>query len=101
MAFLHCHKCGWSQDDFWSWSYNPARYFFIEMVPWLYRPRFVYLDSWATGQKKIHSWALLVSKLFHAIKKLFVQRWWTEHSWAMSKNRWRCPECHDLSLDVD
>ena len=28
MAFLHCHNCGWSQDDFWSrdiTSYHPFR----------------------------------------------------------------------------
>lgn len=23
MAFVHCHDCGWEQDDFWSYSYNP------------------------------------------------------------------------------
>jgi hypothetical protein len=23
MAYLHCHKCGWSQDDFWSETYSP------------------------------------------------------------------------------
>ena len=26
MAYLHCHKCGWSQDDFYDTSYNPAKY---------------------------------------------------------------------------
>jgi hypothetical protein len=26
MAYLHCHKCGWSQDDFWfPEGYNPFR----------------------------------------------------------------------------
>lgn len=25
--YLHCHKCGWSQDDFWEdGCYNPLRY---------------------------------------------------------------------------
>ena len=24
MAYLHCHNCGWSQDDFWEHNgYNP------------------------------------------------------------------------------
>ena len=23
MARLHCHKCGWFQDDFWDKDYNP------------------------------------------------------------------------------
>jgi hypothetical protein len=26
MAYLHCHNCDWSQDDFWCESYNPLRY---------------------------------------------------------------------------
>jgi hypothetical protein len=25
-AFVHCHECEWSQDDFWSGSYNPVRF---------------------------------------------------------------------------
>ena len=25
MAFAHCHKCGWEQDDFWSEGYNPFK----------------------------------------------------------------------------
>lgn len=25
MAYLHCHKCHWSQDDFYDKSYNPAK----------------------------------------------------------------------------
>ena len=24
MAYLHCHNCNWSQDDFWSETYNPG-----------------------------------------------------------------------------
>ena len=27
MAYVHCHKCGWRQDDFYhSDGYNPAKY---------------------------------------------------------------------------
>jgi len=26
MAYLHCHKCNWSQDDFYHTGYNPAKY---------------------------------------------------------------------------
>lgn len=25
MAYLHCHACGWSQDDFWDEKHNPLR----------------------------------------------------------------------------
>lgn len=26
MAYLHCHNCDWSQDDFYDDGYNPAKY---------------------------------------------------------------------------
>lgn len=26
MAFLHCHACDFSQDDFWTESYNPITF---------------------------------------------------------------------------
>ena len=32
MAFLHCHTCGWSQDDFWTSNYNPLRSSDIERL---------------------------------------------------------------------
>jgi len=25
-AFVHCHECEWSQDDFWHDGYNPVRF---------------------------------------------------------------------------
>ena len=24
--YIHCHACGWEQDDFWSKSYNPIQF---------------------------------------------------------------------------
>lgn len=24
--FVHCHKCGWEQDDFYDKSYNPSKF---------------------------------------------------------------------------
>jgi hypothetical protein len=26
MAYLHCHNCHWSQDDFWDEHYNPITF---------------------------------------------------------------------------
>lgn len=26
MAYLHCHHCHWSQDDFWGEFYNPISF---------------------------------------------------------------------------
>lgn len=54
MSYLHCHKCGWEQDDFWSfelrWSTRPFGYnplsCIIESVYWLIRPRYIGMDKW-------------------------------------------------------
>ncbi len=34
MSYLHCHACDWSQDDFWSESYNPIRHL-LNSEDWL------------------------------------------------------------------
>jgi hypothetical protein len=44
MSYVHCHACGWSQDDFWNRSYNPAKYFFIQDIPTWIKPEMVKLD---------------------------------------------------------
>jgi hypothetical protein len=45
MAYLHCHACGWSQDDFWNWRYNPLTKLW-DCAKWLIRPRWMELDGW-------------------------------------------------------
>jgi len=65
MAFLHCHSCGWSQDDFYdielavkyhrwrkswwkfgiSFGYNPITKIWND-IKWLWKPRWIFLDDW-------------------------------------------------------
>jgi len=61
MSYLHCHSCGWEQDDFWDlfvyykwrkkwwkrlcFGYNPIRNVWYS-VKWLWKPRWISLDEW-------------------------------------------------------
>lgn len=47
MAYLHCHTkgCNWSQDDFYSWRYNPFTKILGD-IKWLWFPRFVVMDRY-------------------------------------------------------
>jgi len=41
MAFLHCHNCGWEQDDFWAKDgYNPLNSLKDDIyLDWLFQPK--------------------------------------------------------------
>src|ERR1700739_690240 len=41
MAYVHCHSCPWSQDDFWDRGYNPLRFFFKNEFTYYFWPRFI------------------------------------------------------------
>ena len=45
MAYIHCAKCDWLQDDFWSWKYNPLTKIWRD-IKWLMIPKIIYLDDW-------------------------------------------------------
>lgn len=120
MAYLHCHNCGWSQDDFWDWKwtfkfwkfrpfgYNPIS-LIIEDFKYYTKPQFfkynIYLGK-GKGYKstKIHSWQTLLFELKHHSKRLFRQKWWTYESWKYDKKRGKafCPECGSNGyFDID
>jgi hypothetical protein len=45
MAYVHCHKCNWQQDDFWHRGYNPVKYFFTVELPMYIWPHFMQRDA--------------------------------------------------------
>jgi hypothetical protein len=99
--YVHCHTkgCTFSQDDFWSWGYNPIRTLFRE-VAWLWRPRYVYTES------RVFSWKWLAKCLWWRLSAPFTQKWWTYASWkhaiAGNGGKWpNCPKCGQPKLDVD
>ncbi len=106
MAFVYCPKCDWQQDDFWSWHYNPIRYFVTQMLPWLWRPRQIQGDAPACP---VFSWWLLAKEFWRAVNPLryYRQRWWTYAGYLRSKARsdWpdgaMCPKCYHFGLSID
>jgi hypothetical protein len=123
MAYLHCHtpKCGWEQDDFWSWKYNPVTKIWND-ITWLIRPRIIELDEWIIdditkytyvpvrrfvaqkGQFRVHSWNWLLVEIVKDIKIAAQQKWWTWKSWERAwtkKIKPVCPRCGKQCFDID
>lgn len=125
MSYLHCHNCGWSQDDFWnfriSWKkffkwrsrpfgYNPLS-LVLEDVAEYWKPRYIGFDSNVAKEYgfilnkegKVHSWRLLRYDVKIHIKRLFTQKWWTEKSFKKDyyNKRAMCPNCSANDFDID
>lgn len=115
MAYVHCHQCGWSQDDFWDfswrkygywhgWRYNPFSCF-LSYVDSYIKPRRITFDKWVakeSGWKRIdpHSWWLIWDRFKSMIKKFIKQKWWFEDSYYKDKKK-KCPCCGNDKLCVD
>ncbi len=118
MAYLHCHSCDWSQDDFWSKRYNPITKFWSD-VKWLWKPRIIDLDhnivddlikytkvpilfkkrdGW---QYKFFSWNWLVLEIVKEVKNFRTQKWWTWEAFMKEKDTAVCPSCGAQDFDID
>lgn len=128
MAYLHCHRCHWSQDDFWdfsfgrhgywtipftkiSWGYNPfsvfLSYVFTKKGYWW--PRRIMHDKYCMVENKWkrrdpHSWWLAwweFTKIFWRFKR---QMWWTECDFERDYRLGiaKCPNCGGKNeFDID
>ncbi len=126
MAYVHCHSCPWSQDDFWNKHYNPFRFFFKVDVPLYIYPKYIVGDpefvkptaftqffrlTRATGYMRrrrfeVFSWFALVRQFLGWLARMYDQVWWTDESWekVIAKNggKWPpCPKCGAHDLDID
>jgi len=117
MAYLHCHSCGWEQDDFWTWKwswkiwkfrpfgYNPIS-LIIEDIREYAKPRYLIFDSSFAKENgfrsnRIHSWWMLLWELRRHFKRIFKMKWWTWKNWQKHKNTAVCPKCGDRNFDID
>ena len=118
MAYLHCHACDWSQDDFWSIAYNPITKFWDDFK-WLWRPRILELDDWIVndisaltwipikrfggqrGQLRVFSWNWLLIELAKEWYLFRRQKWWTWKSWNRKRDNAVCPKCGQRAFDID
>ncbi len=101
MAYLHCHTkgCGWSQDDFWTWRYNPIRCA-LDRIKWLWKPRMIEFDK-QVSYGRMFSWHALLLELRKLIHRTWRMRWWTWKAWKRGKVTARCPNCGQRNFDID
>lgn len=110
MAFPHCSKCDWAQDDFYDWTYNPLTRLF-NCIKWWGRPRTLSADgdsanrlSWLSedqvlggsqyGQVTTHSWFTLCKGIISIWKQLHHCKWLTVREYEKSDRC--CPDCNGI-----
>jgi hypothetical protein len=111
MAYLHCHSCDWTQDDFWTKTYNPLTKIWSD-IKWLAKPRMIEFDQWALIDyrryfpliiinQSIFSWNWFfveLAKEFHVLRNM---KWFTWESWKKDKDIAVCPNCGKRDFDID
>jgi hypothetical protein len=103
MSYIHCHSCGWNQDDFWSWRYNPLQCFWRFSLKEHARPRYVRaVFVVGPAERRVHSWAMILRDITRYFWRAWQMRWWTRRAWvsAVKAGRGGCPKCdHRLCED--
>jgi len=119
MAYLHCHSCDWSQDDFWSKRYNPLTKL-RDDFKWLWRPQMWGMDEFIVSDLtrlthvpvwrfrspsgvglQVFSWNWLILEIVKEIIIFRRQRWWTHAAWKRDQDTAVCPKCGDWNFDID
>jgi hypothetical protein len=107
MAYLHCHACGWSQDDFWSKGYNPItsvkdyeQYLFLN-------PNTTGMDNWWLKENgypetnEIKGTELVAHELERAARRVRNMVYRTEQEFREKNPERNCPKCGKHELDID
>ena len=102
MAYLHCHNCGWSQDDFWDPNgYHPFRQDIVDhLTKSLFSDMVDITDE--TGRRgRVDGRAYVANeleKMAHRIRNMSVR---SEAEWRQVKSIWVCPNCQQRKWDID
>jgi len=111
MAYLHCHSCGWSQDDFWrKGGYNPISWT-ADLEESLFKDK-IYLDPDFFGNSKIlpkedadglyitgREFVIIeLERIIGIIKNMSIL---TYEEWEKVKNTFKCPNCGESNWDID
>lgn len=118
MSYLHCHSCDWSQDDFYSKTYNPITKI-IDSIKEYIRPRIIEWDSGFIRNdfpklvkythvpviiinNKCFSWNWMLLDIVRDFKSMFKQKWWTYKSFKKAYDKGAvCPKCGKRNFDID
>ncbi len=95
--YLHCHACGWEQDDYWSKDYNPLRRI---LEPWeerlLEQPD---LDAPANHAQTYRE--VIAQAAINAAESIRRMRYRTREEYHAKNPERRCPQCGEQQLDED
>lgn len=103
MAYLHCHSCGWQQDDFWNKTYNPIRH----LLNWESDLLTKNLDEQWTDDKNIiketgcKTWReIIVKNIENAAQSVREMLFRVQDDFNNNKDV-RCPNCGNINWDID
>lgn len=101
MSYLHCHKCGWEQDDFWEENgWSPLYPSHIEELRTYLLKNVILLDG---GRTIMDSKDYVIQHLERIIAKIKGMRWKTLKEWQDTpKEKRMCPRCGSTDdWDID
>jgi hypothetical protein len=96
MAYLHCHACGWEQDDFYSPNgYNPAKY----LSSWNHILFNADIDE-SFGNTSTTKREILAQQYEKFANNIRNMKWVTWDDFKEDPNK-LCPKCGKSELDCD
>lgn len=104
MAFLHCHSCGWEQDDFWDEHYNPFTCILLWKDNLLSPNRDRQFTDCAEflrqyGPISTREWiAREFERQARKIRNMLAPTW---EEWKQIKDTVICPQCGRRNWDID
>lgn len=97
MAYLHCHDCDWSQDDFYSpEDYNPFRESDMAGLR-----RDLFRDEIRLERKTVTGREFVIMELERMIARIKTMEVMTNEEWQKVKQDWKCPKCKSKNWDID
>lgn len=105
MAFLHCHSCGWQQDDFYSVDgYNPAS----SLRDWMETlcsgdidKQFSNCSEFIADNGRISTREVIAQEFEKYADRIRKMKWVTEEQWQKDKDNAYCPNCAARNFDID
>ncbi len=101
MAYLHCHSCDWSQDDFWSeGGWTPLH---EDIIAWYRKLLFqgtMNVDR-PGGCVDVDTRELVASYLETKAIGIRNMVWKTEEDWKVARDTAVCPNCGAQDFDID
>ena len=102
--YVHCHHCGWEQDDFWDEHYHPLRFDAFQVAQLLEGDLEASVD-WDDYLKKQTGVETNREALLHSLEqhceRVENMRWRTLKEFRERNPGLICPICKRASLDVD